>query len=256
MAFRSPSARRAPWPLVLLLTACLPLGPDDASKNDFVVGSPYLAAILKPPAGWDTTRTYPLVVALHGNGGTAGGFAPLMAPFAAASYYVAVPEAPYARSDGGYSWFYLIGDRTLWESYDTLSVRAVVALVATLRERYHIGEVYLLGFSQGVSLAYMTAFRNPALVRGVAAISGFLPEIDTVGAIVRGADVDSAQGVRVFVARGTGDDVISRREYLRQVDLLTSHAYAITTFEFDGGHELTNRVVGRALEWLRAEGRR
>ena len=211
---------------------------------------------MKPPAGYDTARTYPLVVALHGYGGTAGGFAPSFAPFAAASFFVAIPEAQYATPNGGFSWFHLAADRTRWEQDDTLSVRAVVALVDALRARHHIGDVYLLGFSQGVSLAYMTGFRNPALIEGIAAISGFLPDIDTVGAIVHAADVDSARTVRVFVARGTSDALISHQEFLAQTDLFTAHGYDLTSYEFDGGHFLEDVVMRRALQWLRTGARR
>jgi phospholipase/carboxylesterase len=238
-----------PWLAAVLLASCLPI--TEFEKNAVLFVSPYLTAILKLPAGYDSTRTYPLVVALHGNGGTAGVFAPSFGAVAEAGYFVAVPEAQYARPDGGYSWYYLTSDRTLHEVYDSLPVRAVVGLVQAIRGSYRIGDVYLLGFSQGASLAYMTGFLHPAQFRGILAISGWLPAIDTVGAIVHAADVDSAAGLRVFVARGRDDTVILREEFLAQTDLLVAHGYPFSSYEFDGGHVLTNEVMTRALQFLR-----
>jgi predicted esterase len=247
----SRAARLAPWTLTVLLAACLPFQETGPDEDDLLFVSPYLAAILKLPDGYDTTRTYPLLVTLHGYGGTAGGFASGFEPVSRAGYFVAIPEARFATANGGYSWFYRTSDRTLWEAYDTMSVRGVVALVEALRDRYPIGDVYLLGFSEGVSLVYMTGFRNPALVTGMVAIAGVLPDIDTLGAIVRTADVDSARTIRVFVARGTSDGLVSRQSYLRQTELLTTHGYPVTSWEFGGGHYLSDEVVERVIDWLR-----
>lgn len=245
------TARLAPWCLALAVSACFPIGPDDQSQHDMVVYSPYLTAILRPPVGWDTSRTYPLVVALHGNGGTAGGFAPSFGPVASAGSYVVIPEALWGTANGGFSWFFRSSDRTQWPPYDTIAVAGVVALVETLKARYHVGDVYLFGFSQGVALAYMTGFRNPHLVRGIVAVSGYLPAIDTVGAIVSMADVDSARALRVFAAHGTWDGTITRSEYQAQLDLLTAHGFPVTAYEFSGGHVLYDSVVERAVQWLR-----
>ena len=59
----------------------------------------------------------------------------------------------------------------------------------------------MFGFSQGATMAYLTALRNPALVSGVLAVGGGLPEIDREGSLVHAADVERARAVRVFTAR-------------------------------------------------------
>lgn len=248
MAHRARAAVGALCLALLSLSSCLyPVVP---GPNDVVFRSPYLAAILKLPADFDSTRTFPLLIALHGNGGNAVSLAPWFSHVARASFFVAVPEGPYVRESGGYSWFFETDDRALWEQYDTVSVRAVVALIEALRTEYRIGDVYLLGFSQGASLAYMTGFRNPELVDGLLAISGVLPDIDTLGAIVHAQDIEAARNVPVFVARGAEDEMISRRSFLTQVEFLTSHGYAVTAYEYSGGHVLTDDVTNRALLWM------
>jgi phospholipase/carboxylesterase len=235
----------------LPLTSCVSAGHQGTATADEIFPSRYLEAILRAPAGYDSSRTYPLLVALHGNGGTAFGLAPRLASLAAASFFVAVPQGEYPGAGGGYSWFEATTDRRDWELSDAHVVATVVALVEALRSHYRIGKVFVLGFSQGASLAYLTALRNPSLVAGVVAISGGLPPIDTAGAIVHAQDVAAARSVRVFVARGTEDPYVSRRAFLGQRDFFASRGYAVTAFEFPGGHEVPDAVMSRVRAWLR-----
>ena len=235
----------------LPLASCVSAGPQGPATADAIFPSRYLEAILKLPAGYDSTRAFPLVVALHGNGGSAFGLAEVLAPLAAASFFVAVPQGDYPGAGGGYSWFDPSPDRRLWAESDAHTVATVVALIEALRARYRIGKVIVLGFSQGASLAYLIAFRNPSLVSGVVAISGGLPPIDTAGAIVHAPDVVAARSVRIFVARGDEDPYVSRRAFLDQRDFFASRGYAVTSFEFPGGHAVPDVVVSRVRAWLR-----
>jgi phospholipase/carboxylesterase len=244
-----PRARiRAAWCTSLLLASC---ATPPAPARGLIFPSQYLEAILTPPAGYDSTRTYPLLVALHGYGDTAAGFARAFGGAAWARCFVAVPEAEYSLANGGTSWFYLTRERSLWEAADRRVVAAVVGLIDALRARYPLGEVYVLGFSQGAALAYQVGLLQPSLVSGIVAISGQAPPIDTVGAIVHAADLENASRVRIFVARGRDDASVPRRTYLDQADLFTSRGFAVTRYEFDGGHDLPADVMGRIARWLR-----
>ena len=237
----------------VVLPSCNLLTPRSPVPEDVVFQSQYLTAILKLPESYDSSRTYPLLVALHGNGGTSAGFAPLFSSLARASVLVAVPQGEYRKPAGGYSWFFETSDRSLWEEYDTRSVAGVVALISDLRARYPIGNVFVLGFSQGASLAYMTGLRNPSLVSGVLAISGYLPEIDREGSIVHAQDVVNARNVEIFVARGTSDSLVSRQAYTVQRDYLVTNGYSVTEFEFAGAHYLTEDLLFRVLQWLKEQ---
>lgn len=96
------------------------------------------------------------------------------------------------------------------------------------------------GFSDGASYALSIGLTNGDLFDAVLAFSpGFAAPM-----IVHGMP-------RLFVSHGTGDqvlpvDVCSRRlvPRLRAVD------YDITYEEFDGGHEVPEEVMERAVAWL------
>jgi phospholipase/carboxylesterase len=207
-------------------------------------------AILRLPERFDTSRTYALLVALHGRGGTAAGIAPAFSSLAAAPILVAVPQGEYRVPGAGYSWFYLTDDRSLWAEHDSVSARRLVELVSDIRARYRIGRVFVLGFSQGASMAYTVGMLNPALVSGVLAISGYMPEVDREGSIVHAQDVADARGVGLFIARGVDDALVGREVFTAQRDFFTSRGYAVAAYEFVGGHHLTPELLDRARRWI------
>jgi phospholipase/carboxylesterase len=214
-----------------------------------------MLAVVRLPARYDPARSYPLLVALHGNGGTAAPLAARLAAFASDSLIVAAPQGQFPRGPG-FSWFYITADRTLWEVFDRGSVASLTAYLDTLRARYRVGRTYLLGFSQGVSMAYMVALLHPERVQGLVAIGGMMPEVDKEGSLVHEADLANARGLRLFVAHGTSDRAVAHREFEIQRDGFGARGYAVTTLEYAGGHELTDELLAQVRRWLREEIRR
>lgn len=222
---------------------------------DVLFRSPSLTAILKLPEHYDSAQTYPLLVALHGNGGTAAEFDSGLSSLDRASILLAVPQGEYPKPAGGYSWFFETAERGLWETNDTRTVDHVIELIGAIGTRYRIGKVFVLGFSQGASLAYMTGLRNPSLVTGIVAIGGLLPEVDREGSIVHAADLVNGRSVKVLVARGGSDPYVNRTVFTHQRDLLASHGYAATAYEYAGGHYLTRDLLARVGNWIRRNAR-
>ena len=226
-----------------------------APPADEIFPSRYLEAILKPPAGYDSSRTYPLLVALHGYGDNARNFAPVLDRIAASAFFVAVPQGEHPRRGGGWSWFDPTAEPGAWAQQDAHTVASVVELIEALKARHHIGPVFVLGFSQGASLAYLVGLRHPEIISGIVAVAGVLPPIDTAGALLGGVDLSAARGVRVLVARGVADQAVPRRAYVAQVAFLRAHGFRVTAYEFGGGHDVPDEAVDRVRRWLRAAGR-
>ncbi len=206
--------------------------------------------LLKLPRGFKAKKKYPLLVALHGNGGTAEGLSPAFNGFRDKQILVALPQGGYSKAIGGYSWFYETQDRSVWETEDQVSVSRVVEAISEVKSSYPVDKVYLFGFSQGVSLAYMIGLLHPSLVTGVAAIAGIMPEIDKEGSILHAADIEKAKNVRIFIARGTNDGLLDRQHVTSQNEYFTGKGFAVTFCEFRGGHTLTSELMARVLEWL------
>jgi phospholipase/carboxylesterase len=237
-------------------SACRLSRPPAPVFRDTVFRTQSLTAILRFPERYDSTRTYHLLLALHGFGGTAANLATAFTTFAGESLIVAMPQAEFPAPAGGTSWFYRTADRSLWDVFDTHSVNTVVELAAALRGRYRIGKVFILGFSQGSILAYMTGLLNPALVSGVLAIGGYPPDIDLEGSIVHAQDITNAQRLPLFIAHGTRDVTVGRSAFLVQREFFTSKGYAVTAVEYPGGHTLSAALMIQVRQWLREEMRR
>ncbi len=126
----------------------------------------------------------------------------------------------------------------------------MVGLISEIGARHRTGKIFVLGFSQGASLAYMVGLRNPSVVTGVLALSGRMPEVDREGSIVHAEHIEAARDVKMFIARGTSDAAVGRQVFTTQRDFFLSNGYSVTSFEYAGGHYLTPELLSAVWEWL------
>jgi phospholipase/carboxylesterase len=196
----------------------------------------------------------PLIVGLHGRGGTAESFAGLFREFAEPRPAFAVPEAPYpllvqARQPFlGWSWDFPSTDRALWARADPLVAAYVLDVARRVKAEKGAGGVYLLGHSQGVAYATMAMLQDPDLVRGVIAFAGVLPEWLT-GDVAFAA---AAQRVRVFIAHGRGDEAVAPDTSRRAKARLEKLGFDVTYREFKGGHVVDPATLRAAQAWIEA----
>ena len=206
------------------------------------------------PAGYDPGRRYPLLVALHGSGGSADSFASLWRRQPRAQCIFAVPEGPYPfptdRQGGssGRSWYLLVKEKRVWELADPLAIRAMMATVEELSASYRVGPVYILGFSQGASLAYQAALGHPDVFAGVIAVAGLLPQEAAQPAVL-----EKARGrLRVFIAHGSRDSRVSPKASEAARAQLEEGGLQVSFRKFQGGHAVTDDLFGSILEWIGA----
>jgi phospholipase/carboxylesterase len=194
----------------------------------------------------------PLLVALHGRGGNANEFSNLWDALREPRPLLAVPQAPYPMlltgdtPTVGWSWFVLSKERKLWERADPFAVEHVLRVVSDLQKARATGPVYLLGFSQGVSLAYMAALQAPERIAGVIAFAGKLPADTVPEAMFRAA----AGTLRVFIAHGTEDRAIKVKESRNAKEHLEKLGYSVAYHEFSGGHQLSAELLREAQQWI------
>lgn len=187
-------------------------------------------AILYVPESYRSDQPAPLVVALHGAGGSAGSWARL---YDSCERHGVVLLAPDARG------------RT-WDRVGGVFGPDVAFIDAALRhtfERCAIDEshIALAGFSDGASYALSLGPSNGDLFTHLVAWSpGFSdPQEPIVGS------------PPVFISHGTADRVLSvagTRHAL--VPMFEMDGYAVEYLEFDGVHELPSDVVGAAMDWF------
>ena len=93
---------------------------------------------------------------------------------------------------------------------------------------------HLLGFSQGAALAYSMAILSPERINSLAGLSGFLPD----GTTTR-LSAGRLNGLPVFIAHGTGDDLVPVDRARAAVAQIEQAGAQVTYCEDDVGHKLS-----------------
>ena len=149
------------------------------------------------PPSYDGTRAYPMVLALHGLGGTEDGF---FGP-----NYRALPEAEKRgyilvaplgfRIDGGYG-----GRGAVHTRNQQLSEQDVMEVLRMVRERYKVDDnrIYLLGHSMGAIGTWLLGPKYPDIWAALAPISGAGDP----------ASVEKTRDIPEIVVHGDADTVV------------------------------------------------
>lgn len=190
------------------------------------------------PEGYDGTEPVPLLLGLHGVGGTPEGFMRLWNVARGFRCIMAVPQAPSPFDTGGgmgYSWFE--------DHFPMASSREyVLTVLDSLEARYNVGDVYLFGYSQGAGMALMTGLHAPGRFAGVAAFSGWLPEE------VTDQEIQAAAGLPVRIVHGEQDDAVAFDNAIRAVSVLAAHGIDVRLLPFDGAHRFEPDLFLQILE--------
>lgn len=196
------------------------------------------------PSGADPSRTYPLVLLLHGSGGTAEAMMALRDRLGPSSFLLAAPQGPYPMGNG-FRWFHPSHDPKLWARTDAHSVELIQRVIEALRQRHQVGGIYLLGHSEGAGLAYLAAARLPREVAGVLAFGAGKP-----GDILGKVDLAALKGMPHFLAHGRQDRLIPYSDVPSRL-ATWKEAEVPTTFEgYFGGHDLSQAPMSAAGAWI------
>lgn len=187
-------------------------------------------ALLYVPLTYRADQPAPLMVMLHGAGGTAdGGLAPVL-PLADAAGLVVV--APASR---GRTWDVILGDYGPDVHFIDEVLAQTFRQVAVDPSRVAIG-----GFSDGASYALSLGITNGDLFSHIVAFApGFM-----VPAAQQGAPP-------VFITHGTRDAVLPIDRCSRRiVPQLEQAGYDVRYIEFDGGHTVPADLARDAVAWF------
>ncbi len=200
-------------------TGLLPLELDNARDG-----------LLYVPKSYQADRPAPLVLMLHGAGGTArGGLAPFLEEAEASSFLLLAPESR------GETW------DVIMDGYGP-DVVFIEQALTQMFHRYVIDPQHLAveGFSDGASYALSLGLANGDLFSHIIAFSpGFMAAPDHVGR------------PRIYVSHGVHDPVLPiKRCSQRLVPRLRSMGYDVRYHEFEGSHAVPERIVREAARWF------
>ena len=207
------------------------------------------------PTGYDSTKAYPLLVALHGFGSSAELFGRIAPDFTDAGFIVALPEGAYSVLIGervGRDWF-IHQPPTEWSElrHRALKVTAqsqIPSVLAAVGSEHKISDVYLLGFSQGGIVAYYSGITNHEYVDGIV-IFGSLMLDDWMDS----STLAEANNIPVLIFQGTEDQLVTSQMSESTRDLLLNNGFDVTYREFAGGHTVPPELLPSVVEWIREQ---
>ena len=192
----------------------------------------------------------PLVIGLHGWGQSCRSFLRKLQPLADEGFAVAVPQAPhqfYVSMDPrkvGFSWLTMYErDRSVDEFTDDMA-----SVIADMKTQYGVdtSRVYMVGFSQGVSMAHRFAVSDKAEVAAIAACAADLPpDVEE--------QLPAPERYPVLIVHAHEDPIIPWEKGEAAAKAITLAGHPVDVHRFEGGHTLPSDVVQFIGEWFSAQ---
>ena len=197
------------------------------------------------PRNHEPGRLHPLVIALHGAGGSAQTFLPIGQALAAQGFVVGLVEGQYPVRDGAVHFLAKPGlGRRPEEETLRLAEDYVLAAVETVRKQYsiHPGKIFLMGFSQGAMLTYSVGLRHGNRFRG------FLP---IGGTVVGELPAKAVKGGSWRVFHSPTDAAVTDADHRKAMDVLARFGIEAEAQRYPGGHVIPPAVVTDMAVWMK-----
>lgn len=155
---------------------------------------------------------------------------------------VASPRGLYPLPDGGYQWSSRTTSYRSSLSDFEPAVEALVRTVEDLEQRAGMDRrrLVLLGFSQGMGLAFASAALSALHPAALVALAGYLPE----------GDVRSLADLQVYWGHGLRDDMIPIDRARSGVERLRDVGAVVNFCEADVGHKLGVECARDLRTWM------
>src|SRR5262245_50077276 len=195
----------------------------------------------------EASGPWPVLIILHGFGQVAAEFINVFSSLPERGILVAAPQAPhqfyknFAERRVGFSWL------TRYERDQSIQ-----DLVAYLEKFYDLllqahrldrKRVFVLGFSQGVSMAYRLWAHSRIPLAGLIACGGDLPP-DVYERL------QTMKPLQVLLVSGHQDPVVPPAKAQEAHAQLSLHGIPVELFEFDGGHLIPPEAIVRIAQFI------
>jgi len=224
--------------------------------KDYVEAPSMLPYRIRFPENYDASRSYPLLIGMHGMGGNSDGFVAQYDKLENPQIIYVTPEAPYLLSmNVGPQWHMRAWSLTNVGKQAKLSADKLVSdyilqAIDKISLEYKISNVYLMGFSEGAVYAYTVGIQNPDKIEGVIGFSGYLMSVEGDKSILTQQDIEEGQDVRLFIAHGIDDAAIDVETARALKAMFEEQGYDLTYREFNGRHNIKANIFNDAVSWM------
>jgi phospholipase/carboxylesterase len=224
----------------------------DSIEKSFQIRTKNLVLL---PKGYRESRSYPLLVALHGMGMSAEEFAEIIAPLRSLPIVVLVPEGvyPFEIRHGqemriGHAWYLYTGDEDEFVESMERSGRHLKTLIKRTLASYPVDNerVAVLGFSQGGYFAGYFGIRNAAYLAGLVVIGARVKDE------VLPRELQRAYGLPVLLMHGRKDRAVPLSMAEASHDAVREAVGETAELRtYDCGHTVTTEQLRDARAWLK-----
>jgi phospholipase/carboxylesterase len=220
-------------------------------EKGFKVGTRNL---LHLPKGYRKSRSYPLVVALHGMGMNADEFAGFLEPLHELPTLLFVPEGVYPYEihtgegiDIGRAWYLYTGDDEEFVDSMRASGRHLLTLIDRVESEHSVdpSRRVLLGFSQGGYFAGYMGVRAAARFKGLVVMGARVKDE------VLTRELKRAEDLSVFLLHGRKDRAVPFEFAERSRKALEDAGLDVKLKAYESGHYVTPEQVRDVKRWLR-----
>ena len=200
------------------------------------------------PTGYEPRYPYPLLVFLHGHGGSEEQILRL-APRVSRRNYICIglrgPQSLGTRADGriGYGWGPDGPCSALIEDY-------VLGAVEHTRRNYHVHSerIYLAGFCEGATLAYRLGLAFPEKFAGIISLNGSLPR--HTGPLFR---LPQARQLRILIGHGIANAVVPLSMAREDFRVFYAAGISVRMFGYPATHKLHPDMLRDINRWVIAQ---
>ncbi len=224
-------------------------------ENIYVKGEKLMKCRVLLPDNYQSDKAYPLVIGMHGFGGTAEEFTRLWSGLTNRSFIFVIPEGPYEanpdayRRNTSFSWDIGVRSLELYKRSDNLSSEFIVNIKKYMAQNYSIDKNYILGFSQGGGYAYVTGIKNPDHFEGIICFGARLPDYEKYPWFLSEKNIEKGNKLKVFIAHGKEDGNVNKSAVAAK-KILKKFDYDVKLQLFEGGHFVSLPALESALEWM------
>ena len=222
-------------------------GPVDTTLQ--IVAPALYPCLVQYPNSGRPSEPVPLVVGLHGYGGSPTGFLRLFQRYQDRPFIYATLQAPYpmnTENNEGFSWSSMDNpDQDYRQLQITQAAEQVVRAIRHLKRVYPVSNVTLVGFSQGAMLSLVTAIRYVEDVQSAVAFGGWL-NLDELSP----EEFTSLKKPRLLLVHGREDRVIDFKKAESAEQTLRNQGYEVSLMLFSGGHSIPPPKLNQAFEWI------
>ena len=173
----------------------------------------------------------PVVIGLHGLGGSPDNFIRIWDRIENPNFIFVVPQAPYPIGDNAFSWYRGEHGTEEWGHSLLLAGKYVLGLVEQIQNEYPVSDIYLFGFSQGGCLSLYTGIIEPELFSAVIPASGWLAED-----FISDQQLLNSSEMKIKLIHSPEDQGVPFEAAQRAVSVLSVNNWDVSLHQTEGPH--------------------